>query len=133
MQKYPFPLKWRIFLMQKYPFIPARNFSFIFSNETLCPQIFFKDVRRFSTKHIKCRYLHEINEKSRTGINGCFCIKNPLLWKCPIYSRTEFFIYLFEDFIQRFSNETPCPQIFLKDVRRFSTKHIKCRYLNEIN
>ena len=26
-----------------------------------------------------------------------------------IYSRAEFFIYLFEDFIQRFSNETRCP------------------------
>jgi hypothetical protein len=26
-----------------------------------------------------------------------------------IYSRAEYFIYLFEDFIQRFSNETPCP------------------------
>ena len=26
-----------------------------------------------------------------------------------IYSRAEFFIYLFENFIQRFSNETPCP------------------------
>ena len=26
-----------------------------------------------------------------------------------IYSRAEFFIYLFEDFILRFSDETPCP------------------------
>ena len=52
-----------------------------FYNETPCPQIFLKDVRRFSTKHIKCRYLHKINEKSRTGINGYFCIKNPLLWE----------------------------------------------------
>jgi hypothetical protein len=26
-----------------------------------------------------------------------------------IYSAQNFFIYLFEDFIQRFSNETPCP------------------------
>ena len=29
--------------------------------------------------------------------------------KISIYSRSEFFIYLFDDFIQRFSNETPCP------------------------
>jgi 5'(3')-deoxyribonucleotidase len=29
--KKSFPLKWRIFLMQKYPFIPAQNFSFICS------------------------------------------------------------------------------------------------------
>ena len=26
-------------------------------------------------------YLHEINEKSRTGINRYFYIKNPLLWE----------------------------------------------------
>ena len=75
----PFPLKWRIFLMQKYPFIPARNFSFI------CLKILYKDFRRFSIKNIKCRYLHEINEKSRTGINGYFCIKNPLLWEWHFY------------------------------------------------
>ena len=62
-----------------------------FSNETPCPYIFLKDVRRFSTKHIKYRYLHEISEKSRTGINGYFCIKNPLLWKCPIYASTHLF------------------------------------------
>ena len=30
-QKHSFPLQWRIFFMQKYPFIPARNFSFICS------------------------------------------------------------------------------------------------------
>jgi hypothetical protein len=34
----------------------------------------------FEDFHIKGRYLHEINEKSRTGINRYFCIKNPLLW-----------------------------------------------------
>ena len=48
--KCAFPLKWRIFLMQKYPFIPARNFSFI------CSKILYKDfpmkprVRRFFSK-----------------------------------------------------------------------------------
>ena len=68
-------------MIQKYPFIPARNFSFI------CSKILHKDflmkprVRRFSTKQIKCRYLHKINEKSRAGINGYFCIKKPLLWE----------------------------------------------------
>ena len=35
-------------------------------------KIFLKDVRRFSTKDIKCRYLHKINEKSRAGINGYY-------------------------------------------------------------
>ena len=71
-------------LTWKYQFIPARDFSFICSNifyRGPCPQIFLKDVRRFSTKQIKCRYLHEINKKSRAGINGYFYIKNPLLWK----------------------------------------------------
>ena len=79
--KQTFPLKWRIFLIQKYPFIPrgifhlfVRRFIQRFSNETPCPQIFLKDVRRFSTTQIKCRYLHKINEKSRAGING---LKNP--------------------------------------------------------
>ena len=33
-------------------------------------------VRRFF-----CRYLQKINEKSHAGINGYFCIKNPLLWE----------------------------------------------------
>ena len=37
------------------------------------------DVRRFYNITNKCRYLHEINEKSRTGIKGYFYIKNPLL------------------------------------------------------
>ena len=38
----------------------------------------------------------------------------PLKWRIFfdaeifIYSRAEFLIYLFEDFIQKFSNETPC-------------------------
>ena len=41
----------------------------------------FKDFWRFSTKQIKWRYLHKINEKSRAGINGYFYIKNPLLWE----------------------------------------------------
>ena len=36
---------------------PARDFSFI------RPQIFLKGVKRFSTKQIKCKYLHKINEK----------------------------------------------------------------------
>ena len=65
----PFPFKWRDFLMLKYPFFPGGT----------CPYVFLKDVRRFSTKQIKCRYLYEINEKFWTGINGYFYIKNPLL------------------------------------------------------
>ena len=54
---------------------PAQDFSFIRL------QIFLKGVWRFSTKWIKCKYLHKINEKYRAGINGCFYIKNPLLWE----------------------------------------------------
>ena len=46
-----------------------------------CPQIFLKDVRRFSTKQIKCWYLHKINEISCARINGYFYIENPLLWE----------------------------------------------------
>jgi len=48
--KMAFPLKWRIFLMQKCPFVPARDFSFI------CSKILYKDflmkprVRRFFSK-----------------------------------------------------------------------------------
>ena len=42
---------------------------------------FLKDGRRFSTKQIKCRYLHKIKEKSRAEINGNFYIKNLLLWE----------------------------------------------------
>ena len=61
--------------MQKYPFIPTRDFSFI------RPQIFLKYVERFSTKQIKCRYLNKINEKSRAGLNGYLYIKNSLLWE----------------------------------------------------
>ena len=77
--KYAFPLIWRIFLMEKYPFIPAQNFSFI------CSKILYKDFlikprgRRYSQrctkifyKTNKMRYLHKINEKSRAGINGYF-------------------------------------------------------------
>ena len=59
--------------MKKYPFIPARDFSFI------CPSIFLKEVRKFSTKQMKCRYLHKINEKCRTRINGYFYIKKPFI------------------------------------------------------
>ena len=62
-----------------------RFYTKIFLWNPVSVKIFLKDVRRFSTKHIKGRYLHEINEKSRSGINGYFCIKNPLLWKCPIF------------------------------------------------
>ena len=90
-----------------------------FSNETPCPLIYLKDVRRFSTKHIKCRYLHEINEKSRTGINGYFFIKNPLLWKCHIYwicdnkLKSDFSLY-----IRLLSNQRLKPR-FRTNKKRF--------------
>ena len=52
--KYSFPLKLRIFFNAEI-FIPWGT----------CPKIILEDIRRFSTKQIKCMYLHKINEKSR--------------------------------------------------------------------
>ena len=55
--KYSFSLKWGIFLMQKYPFIPARDihsFARRFSTKIFYggpfPYTFLKDVSKFSTK-----------------------------------------------------------------------------------
>ena len=50
-----------------------------------------------------------------------------------IYSRAEFFIYMFEDFLQRFLLRTVSVDFFSKMLEDFSTKHIKGRYLHEIN
>ena len=68
--------------------IYSRAEFFIYLFEDLCKDFLMKPrVRRFFSKmfedllqkKIKCRYLHKINEKSRAGINGYFCIKKNII------------------------------------------------------
>ena len=75
---------------------------------------FSQDVRRFSTKHIKCRYFHEINEKSRTGINGYFCIETPY-YRNGISNKMENFLMQKYPFIPaRDFSFIWCSKIFYK-------------------
>ena len=73
------------FLMQKYPFISARDFSFI-----LCKYLHFiclvenlwTSLRKIYGQGVSlenlCINLRQINENFRPGINGYFCIKKIL-------------------------------------------------------
>ena len=69
------------FLMHRYPFIPARDFSFI-----LCKYLHFiclvenlrTPLRKINGHGVSienlCKIFEQINEKFRAGINGYFCI-----------------------------------------------------------